>query len=119
MSVDRMAKISEEFKKQISDVIKNDLNDPRIADFISIVHVDITKDLKYAKVFISVFADEEKKEQTLLGLKSASGYIRKEMGKRMKIRYTPTINFVLDSSIEHGVYISSLLNESKNDTGEK
>jgi ribosome-binding factor A len=113
MSFERISRISEEFKREISDIIKNDIRDPRIAEFTSIISVDVTKDLRYAKVFVSILGDEKQKNDTLAGLKSAAGYIRKEMGRRVQLRYTPEIIFELDNSIEHGIYISKLIEDAK------
>lgn len=118
MSFERISRISEEFKREISSIIKSDIRDPRIAEFTSIISVDVTKDLRYAKVYISVLGDEKQKSDTLTGLKSASGFIRKEIGSRIKLRYTPEIIFELDKSIEHGIYISNLIKEA-NKAGER
>lgn len=118
MSFQRISRISEEFKREISDIIINDLKDPRIAEFTSIVSVDVTKDLRYAKVYVSILGDEKKRNDTIAGLKSAAGYIRKEIGSRVKLRYTPEMLFELDKSIEHGVYISNLIRQA-NKAGEE
>lgn len=117
MTFERVNRISEEFKREISDIIKNDIKDPRIAEFTSIISVDVTKDLRYAKVFISVLGDDKKKNDTMIGLKSAAGFVRKEVGKRIKLRYTPEIIFELDKSIEYGMHINKLIQEA-NKTGE-
>lgn len=113
MAFARVNRISEEFKKEISHLIKNDIRDPRIAEFTSVMSVDITKDLKYAKVYISVLGNEKQKADTLIGLKSAAGFVRKELGREIKLRYTPEIIFELDSSIEHGIYIAKLIEDAK------
>jgi ribosome-binding factor A len=113
MAFERISRISEEFKREISEIIKNDIKDPRIADFTSIMSVEVTRDLRYAKVYVSVFGDETAKNDTLAGLRNAAGYIRKEIGKRIKLRYTPEIIFDLDTSIERGIYISKLIDEVK------
>lgn len=118
MSFPRVNRISEEYKREISDIINHEIKDPRIADFTSVTNVEVTKDLRYAKVYISVLGDDEKKEQTMQGLKSAAGYVRKEIAQRVKLRYTPEIIFELDTSIEHGIYISKLIDEA-NKAGEK
>jgi ribosome-binding factor A len=111
MAFERISRISEEFKREISEIIKNDIKDPRIADFTSIMSVEVTRDLRYAKVYVSVFGDDTAKNDTLTGLRNAAGYIRKEIGKRIKLRYTPEILFELDTSIERGIYISKLIDE--------
>lgn len=111
MSVQRLNRISEELKKEISQIVMNELKDPRISAMCSIVSVETTPDLKYAKVFVSIFGNEEERENTLKGLKNASGFIRKKLGDAMKIRYLPEIHFSLDESIEHGARIAQILNE--------
>jgi ribosome-binding factor A len=98
-------------RKEISSIIQNEIKDPRIPMLTSVVNVEVTKDLRYAKVFISVFGDDDKKAMCIEGLKSAAGYIRKEVGSRMKIRYTPEMLFELDKSIEYGLHIDRVLKE--------
>ena len=114
MSVQRINRISVEFKKEISDIIRNEIKDPRIAELTSIMSVEITRDFKYAKVFVSVYGDDKAKEETMEGLRSAAGFIRKEMGKRVKIRYNPEIIFELDTSIEYGIHISKIIDDINN-----
>lgn len=111
MSFNRIYRLSEEIKKIISSIIQNDLKDPRIPMLTSVTSVEVTNDLRYAKVFVSVFGDEEQKKACLDGLKSAAGYIRKEVGSRIKARYTPELIFEIDKSIEHSLHISRLLND--------
>ena len=107
----RGGRINEEMKKEISSIVQNDLSDPRITAMVSITSVDVTKDLKYAKVFISVYGDEMQKAKCIEGLKSSSGFLRKEVGSRIKMRHTPELIFELDNSIEYGLHISKILNE--------
>jgi len=114
---DRINRISEEIKREISSIIQNELKDPRLPELISVVSVNVTKDLRYAKVYISVFGGKEQKENAIEGLKSAAGFIRKEIGHRMKLRYTPEIQFELDNSIEHGAYINKLIKETMESDG--
>ena len=109
MSINRTMRLAEEMKKTISNIIQNDLKDPRIPMLTSVTEVEVTKDLRYAKVFISVFGDEGQKLKCIEGLKSAAGYIRRETGSQIKLRYTPELLFELDNSIENGIYISNLL----------
>jgi len=113
--VERTNRISEEMKREISDIIQNDLKDPRLPKLVSITQVDVTRDLRYAKVFASVLGSDEEKKNAIAGLKSAAGFIRREVGHRMQIRYTPELQFELDNSIEHGVYISKLIDETTKD----
>lgn len=115
--MDRTYRISEEMKKEVSSIIQNELKDPRLPKLISVMSANVTKDLRYAKIFISVLGNDEEKKNALQGLKSAAGFIRREIGHRMQLRYTPEIIFELDTSIEHGVYITKLINDTmKNDT---
>lgn len=118
MSVDRLSRLSEQMKKEISNIIQNEIKDPRVPMLTSVVAVDVTKDLRYAKVFVSVFGDEDAKSKCIEGLKSASGYIRKEVGSRMNIRYIPELIFEIDRSIEYGMHIDKVIKEMKknNDT---
>ncbi|MDQ2086895.1 30S ribosome-binding factor RbfA [Herbivorax sp. ANBcel31] len=111
--MDRSVRISEEIKREISSIIQNDLKDPRLSKLISVTHVKATKDLHYAKVFVSIMADDAEKKEALEGLKSAAGFIRREIGHRLKVRHTPEIIFELDNSIEYGVQISKLIDDIK------
>lgn len=104
----RTDRISEEVKKHLSDIIR-ELKDPRIPLMTSVVSVNVTKDLKYAKAYISIMGDEETKKEAIKGLKSAAGFIRKEIGNRVLLRALPQFSFELDNSIEHGAHINELL----------
>ncbi|SKA86988.1 ribosome-binding factor A [Caloramator quimbayensis] len=115
MGFDRTSRLSEEIRKIVSNIIQNELKDPRIPMLTSITHVDVTKDLRYAKVYVSVLGDADKKEKCIEGLKSASGYIRKEVGSKLKARYIPEMVFEIDKSIEHGMHISNILKEINHD----
>jgi len=106
----RVNRLSEEIKKIISHLIHNELRDPRIATMTSVVDVEVTKDLRYAYVFVSVFGDQEVQIATMEALKSSSGFVRREVGQRVKARYIPEIVFKLDKSIERGFEIQSVLN---------
>ncbi len=107
----RIDRISEEIKKEMGNIIQNEIKDPRMPKMVSITSLNVTKDLKYAKVFISVFGNEDEKKNALNALKSAAGFIRREIGHRIQIRYTPELHFELDNSIEHGFHIESLLRQ--------
>lgn len=110
--VNRIDRISEEIKREMSNIIQNELKDPRLPTMISITALNVTKDLKFAKAYISVFGNEQQKKDAILALKSAAGYIRRELSHRVQIRYTPEIHFELDDSIEKGAYITKLINET-------
>lgn len=107
----RIDRINEEAKKEISAIIR-ELKDPRITKGLcSIVSVDITKDLRWCKAYVSVFGDDNVRSDAIEGLKKASGFVRKELAHRLGLRYTPEIVFTLDSSIEHGAHINKLLHD--------
>lgn len=112
MASDRTSRISEEVKREVSSIIQNELKDPRLPRMISITAANVTKDLRYAKIYISVLGNNEDKKHALEGLRSAAGFIRREVGHRMQLRYTPEFQFELDDSIERGVYLTKLINDT-------
>ena len=105
--MDRTTRIAEEIKKEVSYMIQNELKDPRVNGLISITKILLTKDLKYCKIYISIFGD--KKEEVMEGIKSGTGYMRKELGRRVQIRIVPELQFILDDSIEYGAHINEVL----------
>lgn len=117
--MDRTERISEEIKRELSDIIRNNIKDPRLPEFVSITAVRVTKDLRYAKVYISVLGDEDKKKGAMSALGHAAGFIRHEIGHRINLRYTPEFSFILDDSIEHGMYLSKLIDETVGNVKEK
>ncbi|MBR4720202.1 MAG: 30S ribosome-binding factor RbfA [Clostridia bacterium] len=110
MAKNRINKINEEVRRELATVIR-ELKDERIPLLTSVVAVNVTNDLSYAKCYISVMGDDEVKKKALEGLKSASGYIRREMGRRVDLRITPEFLFELDRSIEHGAHINKVLQD--------
>lgn len=104
----RIDKINGEVMRELAGVIR-ELKDSRIPLMTSVVAVNVTNDLRYCKAYISVMGDEATKKKAIEGLKSAAGFIRREMGKRVDLRYTPEFIFELDNSIEHGSHIDKLL----------
>lgn len=108
---DRTIRIANEMRKVISDILMYELRDPRIPQMTSVVKVDLTKDLKFAKVHVSVFGNEAEKASCMLALKKSAGYIRREIGKRMIIRALPELSFELDESMEYGAYITELIDK--------
>lgn len=104
----RIDRISEEVKKELSNIIR-ELKDPRVMTMVSVVNVSVTKDLKFAKAYISVFGDEKAQKDVIDALKSAAGFIRREIGHRINLRATPEFTFVLDNSIEYGAHINEVL----------
>lgn len=111
MNIKRINRISEEVKKVISEMIYNGLKDPRISSMITVTSVEVTRDLSYANIYISVLGDKKAKEEALEGLSSAKGFIRKEIGSKIDLRYVPEPIFHLDESIEKGMYMSKLIKE--------
>lgn len=110
MAKNRINKINEEVRRELAAVIR-ELKDERIPLMTSVVSVNVTNDLSYAKCYISVMGDDSVKKKAIEGLKSAAGYIRREMGRRVDLRVTPEFLFMLDDSIEHGAYINKILRD--------
>ena len=106
----RMEKVNEELKKELSIIIDNNLKNPHITGIISVTKVKTSPDLKYARVYISLLNCKNEKE-TLDGLKSASGFMRSEIARRINLRYTPELRFEIDDSMEYGAKIDSILKE--------
>ncbi|RJX40755.1 30S ribosome-binding factor RbfA [Paenibacillus pinisoli] len=106
----RVGRVSEQIKKELSQIIQMELKDPRIG-FITVTGVETTSDLSQARIYLSVLGSDEQKEATLKALASATGFLRSELGKRMKLRHTPELLFKFDSSIEYGSRIESLLDD--------
>ena len=104
----RIDRISEEVKRELSMIIR-ELKDPRLPSVVSVVGVRVTKDLRFAKAYVSVMGGEEVQKNTLAALKSASGFIRKEIGHRINLRITPEFSFEIDNSIEYGAHINEVL----------
>ncbi len=115
MSSNRLNRISEEVRKVVSGIIMNDIKDPRVSIMTSVTKVEVTRDLRYANIYISVLGEKPSGEDTIKGLESAKGFIRKEIGKNINLRCTPEPLFFLDTSIEYGVKISKILNDLKKD----
>jgi len=111
----RLSRLAEEIKREVTDILRLQLKDPRISKFTSITDVEVSKDLRHAKMFVSVFGSEADRSRTLEGLKSASGFIRSELGKRIRLRYLPQLSFYLDSSIQQGIKISQIIREVRNE----
>ena len=119
MASNRLNRMSQEVKKVVSEVIMNDIKDPRVPLMTSVTSVELTNDLRFANVYISVLGNEKEKEEAIEGLQSAKGFIRKEIGRKVNLRYTPEPIFFLDTTIEHGIKISKLLNDLKKSDNEE
>ena len=108
MANNRMERIKEEFKRELASIFRS-IKDPRLSMMTSVVAVEITKDLKYAKVYVSVMGSQEEKNNSVAALKSATGFIKREIGARLNLRAVPQPTFVLDTSIDYGAHINSLI----------
>ena len=113
---ERTDRIASEIMREVERIIREEVSDPRTDCMFSVTHVDVTRDLRYAKVFISVY-EEEKREPMMKALRSAAGFIRHHLGTRVQLRYTPELLFELDTTIEYGVHIASLINEVRKTEG--
>lgn len=109
MASNRIGRINEEVQRELSALLR-EVKDPRVGGLISITNVEVTPDLKFAKVFVSVL-EEDKAAGTLKGLRSAAGFLRRELGARLSLRHTPQLQFVADDSIAYGAHIFDLLNK--------
>ena len=117
MASNRIGRINEEVQKELASLIRN-LKDPRVQDtMISITRVEATPDLRYAKVYVS-FLQEDRAEGAMKGLKSASGYLRRELGHALNLRYTPELMWALDDSITYGARMLKLINSLEVDSDE-
>lgn len=106
----RAHRVAEQMKKELSDIIERRIKDPRVG-FVTVTGVEVTGDLQQAVVYISVLGNDEQKADTLAGLSKAKGFIRSEIGRRIRLRKTPEIEFKFDHSIEYGNHIDELLHE--------
>ncbi len=104
-------RINEEVLHELSNIIRGEIKDPRINQFTSVVAVEVAPDLKTCKAYISVLGDEKSQADTLAGLKSAQGFIKTKLAKRINLRNTPDITFIMDQSIEYGVRMSHKIEE--------
>ena len=109
MASNRIGRINDEIQKELSALLRS-VKDPRVSQaMLTITHVDTTNDLRYSRIFISALACQDEKE-LLRGLKSASGFLRRELGRALNLRYTPELQFTIDDSIAHGAHILDMLN---------
>ena len=117
MNNKRINRISEEVRRTISNIVQNELKDPRIPSITSISHVEVTNDLSFAKVYVSVLGDDYDRYEAVEGLNSAKGFIKKELANRVKLRAMPELIFIKDDSIERAMELDKLIDEvnHKND----
>ena len=104
-------RVNTEVQHELSNIIRGGLKDPRVAPWTSVVAAEVAPDLKTCKAYISVLGDEKSQKDTITGLKSAEGYIRRQLARTVNLRNTPEIRFILDQSIEYGINMSKLIDE--------
>lgn len=109
--VNRSDRVRKAIIREVSDLLHRGLKDPRISGIVSVTDVELTTDCRYAKVFVSIFGNKEEQDSTMEGLECSSGFIRSEIGKRIKIRFTPEISFQIDDSLERGSRVTSLIDK--------
>jgi ribosome-binding factor A len=108
----RVSRVAELIKREVSQMLLNGIKDDRVGTgMVSVTDVDVSGDLQHAKVYVSIYGTEEAKAETMAGLKSATGYVRSELGSRVRLRRTPEVVFIEDHSIERGTKVLSLLNQ--------
>ncbi len=122
MTRQRILRIGEEIKREVSDILNVELKDPGLGKMTSITDVEVTRDLGYARIYVSIYGNEEEQERILKILDKARGFIRSEVGKRVRLRHTPEIEFRLDRSMEYGAHIEQVLKNlehNRSDDGNK
>jgi len=110
----RASRVAEQMKKELGDILSRKVKDPRVG-FVTVTDVQVTGDLQQARVFISVYGSESEKQETLIGLAKSKGFIRSEIGKRIRLRKTPEISFEVDEAIEYGNKIEKLIRDLNED----
>ncbi len=108
-------RVNGEVQRELSNILRGGIKDPRVAPMTSVVAVEVAPDLKTCKAYISVFGDETAQEDTIKGLQSAEGYIRRELARRLNMRNTPEVKFVMDQSIAYGVAMSKKIDDVTKD----
>ena len=108
----RSERVADAIKKELANLLQNEIKDPRLPEMASVVAVEVTRDLSLARVYISVLGNDEEKKDCQAAIESASGFIRREIGKRVRLRKVPELRFKIDDSIERGMRISRLIDET-------
>ncbi len=115
----RISRINDEILKEVSQIIRSEVKDPRIGAMTTVIRVDTTQDLKYCKIYVSVLGNEEDKKSVMEGLKNASGFIRRLIAQRVNLRFTPELIFKLDESTEYAVRMNQLIDQISKDLATK
>jgi ribosome-binding factor A len=112
----RVDRVAELIKREVSQMLLNGIKDDRVGvGMVSVTDVDVSGDLQHAKIYVSIYGSDDAREQTMAGLKSATGYVRRELGQRIRLRRTPEVVFHEDRSIERGTRVLSLINQLNRD----
>ncbi|MDO5690417.1 MAG: 30S ribosome-binding factor RbfA [Tissierellia bacterium] len=109
MNEKRINRIATEIKREISEMIRESIRDPRITDMTTISHVKVTRDLGFATIYVSVLGNEALKAETIDGLENAKGFIKKELGARLDLRHIPELRFQIDDTVENGLHIEEII----------
>jgi len=107
----RMIRINDEILREVANIVRSEIKDPRVTSMTTVVKVETTNDLKHCKVFVSILGEKQEKAEVLEGLKNASGFIRKRLAEKINLRSTPEVKFILDESLEYSIKISKLISE--------
>jgi len=107
----RLIRINDEITRVVADIVRSELSDPRIGAVVSVLGAETTQDLKFCKIRISIFGDDEKKDETMEALRRAAGFVRTRVAQTVNLRQTPEISFVYDDSIEHGMRMRKLIED--------
>ncbi len=110
MSSDRMRRVDEAVREVLSDAIASDLKDPRVG-FVTVIAVQTSPDLRHARVYVSVLGDAPVRERSLAGLQSAHGYLQRRVARELRLKHTPTLDFLYDDSLDRSLRINALLEE--------
>ncbi|MDR1559320.1 MAG: 30S ribosome-binding factor RbfA [Clostridiales bacterium] len=111
MKSDRMIRQNNDFAREIAEIIRSELKDPRVGSIVSVLKADTSVDLKYCKVYVSILGGPEEQKETLAGLRNAAGFIRKQLAERANPRRTPELNFLFDDSVEYGFKMDKLIED--------
>ncbi|MFA5059915.1 MAG: 30S ribosome-binding factor RbfA [Candidatus Omnitrophota bacterium] len=111
----RIDRINESVKREVSDIVQKEVKDPRLK-FVTIMQAEVSRDLQHAKIYFSVFGDNSKIDSAQQGLDSAKGFIRKLVGQRVRMRYTPDIDFIFDESVSYGAHIEEIIEKIKHES---
>ena len=107
----RIDRVRKAVIKEVSDIIQRHVKDPRISGIVSVTDADVSPDYKYAKIYVSIYGTDEQKEQTIEALQDSASYVRGELGKRIRLRHTPEVEFIRDDSLERGSRITELIDK--------